>query len=125
MARVSQQAIIDVWERQGGVCAICGEPLDESAYEAHHMRRVKDGGSDAAENMVLLCDRDEHEYVHGGNFRKEIETTPDQYPYFDGKSRTFEYEEIIKSEKEEPVDDSSVDEGDESIDDSYNEGGDE
>jgi len=77
MARVSNKTIIEVWQRQEGGCAMCGSPLDEAAWENHHIRRVQDGGSDSSDNIVLLCDRDEHLYTHAGDFRK---------PYFYGKS---------------------------------------
>ena len=77
MSTVSNQTFIDVYARQDGVCAVCGDPLDDSPREVHHMLRKADGGDDSPDNLVLLCDRDEHEYVHGGDFRKEIATTPE------------------------------------------------
>lgn len=123
MTVVSDQTIIEAYVRQDGVCAICGESLDECAYEAHHLRRSADGGSDSVDNIALLCDRDEHEYMHGGNFRAEIETTPDHYPYFYGKSDQLEYKEDQKDDVLDSVDDCKEIEFDEEINDNYNEGG--
>jgi hypothetical protein len=86
MARVSNQTIVEVWQRQEGMCAMCGDSLKVSPWENHHMLRVADGGSDSADNIVLLCDRDEHLYVHAGDFTQPVQTTPENYPYFHGRS---------------------------------------
>lgn len=82
MASVSDQIIVEAWLRQGGKCGICGDDLSESAYEAHHMKPKAFGGTDDVDNIVLLCDREEHLYVHGGDFRNAVETDPSVYPYF-------------------------------------------
>jgi RNA-directed DNA polymerase len=40
---------------QGGLCALCGEPLDhDSGWHDHHLVRKVDGGSDALSNRMLL-----------------------------------------------------------------------
>jgi len=82
MARISDQTYINAYIRQEGLCAVCGEALEYSPAEAHHMLRVADGGSNSDDNIVILCDREEHLYMHGGDFREPVMTTPDDYPYF-------------------------------------------
>lgn len=103
MARVSDQTIINARIRQGGVCAECGESLDESAYETHHLKRVANGGEHTEDNIVLLCDRDEHEFFHKGNFREPIETSPDQYPYYYGKKDHTEINEKPEAEMDAKI----------------------
>lgn len=123
MARVGDQTIINAWIRQDGICAICGEPLIENAYEVHHMQRKTDGGSDSDENIALLCDRDEHEYVHGGNFNEPVQTTAEQYPYFYGRSQKLEFQETNNEEAVDEVEDISTVDDNEKFKDYGNEGG--
>ena len=126
MARVSDQTIINAWIRQEGVCAECGESLKDTAYEAHHMKRVKDGGNDSDDNIVLLCDRDEHEFFHGDNTKEPIETSLDQYPFFYGKSSNLEYkdEQIDRNPKEiEDIDEQVKDDESDKIDDDITDAG--
>ena len=85
MARVNDQTIIEAWDRQDGLCGLCGEELEDYAYEAHHMKRVADGGTDDVDNIVLLCSREEHLDSHGGNWRNQLETDESFYPFFNGK----------------------------------------
>lgn len=49
-------------ERYGDRCAGCGSP---HRLKVHHRVRVADGGTDAPENLVLLC-HDCHEREHHG-----------------------------------------------------------
>jgi len=124
MAKISDQTFIDVFSRQDGLCAICGDPLSESPHEMHHMRRKADGGDDSVDNLVLLCDRDEHEYVHGGNFNQELETTADIYPFFNGRSGKLEFEE--PTTEEEDIDESiepQQPESDPDVEDQISDGG--
>lgn len=104
MARVNNQTIIEVWDRQEGVCAVCGDPLSETAYENHHLLRVADGGANDPNNIVLLCDRDEHLYAHGGDFTKPIQTTEEFYPYFYGKSGYEANQSSVNHDFEQPED---------------------
>jgi len=124
MASVRDQTIIDVWSRQDGLCGICGDPLSESAWECHHMTRKADGGDDSPDNLVLLCDRDEHEYAHGGNFRQELATTADAYPYFYGQSGNIDYEEPAEDENdvEDSVESTQVD-NDSEVEENTSDGG--
>lgn len=121
MARISDQTYINAYIRQEGLCAVCGEPLEYSPAEAHHMLRVADGGSNSDENIVILCDREEHIYMHGGDFREPVMTTPDDYPYFYGKSGKLEYEEPV--EDAERSADESKDQDPEGEDDAADNGG--
>jgi hypothetical protein len=121
---MKDQTFIDVYSRQDGLCAICGEPLSESPWEMHHMRRKADGGDDSVDNLVLLCDRDEHEYVHGGSFNQELETTADIYPFFYGRSGKLEYEEPSSEEEDivEPLEPEQAD-NDSDVEDQISDGG--
>lgn len=46
-------------QMQGGMCAICVEPLDDKTSELDHVRPVSQGGEDNANNAALL-----HKYCH-------------------------------------------------------------
>jgi hypothetical protein len=123
MAKYTDQTFIDVYSRQDGVCAVCGEPLDDCAYEMHHMRRVADGGTNTEDNLVLICDRDEHLYLHGGDFTQPLQTTADDYPYFHGKSGHLEYQDSTDEEDIEKAADYSLDQEDNESDNYIDDGG--
>ena len=106
MGDVSDQTKIEVLVRQHGKCGICGDALGDNPEEYHHMLPPRFGGDDSPDNIVALCDRQEHIYMHGGDFRNEIETTPDVYPYYNGGDPD-----------EDPVDVKSVDKAEETVDD--------
>lgn len=93
MANVSDQTKIEAWARQDGVCALCGDTLEDTLYEAHHMRRVADGGTNEVDNIVMLCSKDDHLHAHGGNFCDAVETEPDAYPFFNGPSEELKYQQ--------------------------------
>lgn len=124
MASISDQKHIDVYVRQDGLCALCGEPLIENPREMHHMLPKALGGDDSLDNLVLVCDREEHLWLHGGDFRNEIATTPETYPYFYGKSGKIEYEEPgdAESEAEEAEEPTQAD-NDSDVDEGYSDGG--
>jgi 5-methylcytosine-specific restriction endonuclease McrA len=44
----------DIWEREGGMCAICGAPVDRGA-KPHHEPPKSHGGQDIPEHNILLC----------------------------------------------------------------------
>lgn len=121
MARetISDQTRVEVWARQDGKCALCGDPLSESAHETHHLLRVADGGTNDVDNLVILCDRDEHLYVHGGKFGEAIQTEPSFYPfYYGGNDPLGDEQEQIKEENTEDLnqikeleDETEIDEG--------------
>lgn len=46
-------------QMQGGMCAICVEPLDTKTSELDHVRPVSSGGADDANNAALL-----HKHCH-------------------------------------------------------------
>lgn len=93
MASISDQLYIEAWERQQGLCAVCGEKLIDSAYEAHHLLPKNLGGEDTVDNIAIVCDREEHLDVHGGDFRAPIATTPEDYPYFYGDTKALDHAE--------------------------------
>lgn len=43
-----------VYERDGGCCAICGAPVPEGV-KAHHEPPKSHGGQDIPENLIVLC----------------------------------------------------------------------
>ncbi|MBR1515322.1 MAG: DUF262 domain-containing protein [Paludibacteraceae bacterium] len=45
----------EVYERQGGKCAICGKPFDIEAMEADHITPWVEGGRTIASNCQMLC----------------------------------------------------------------------
>lgn len=108
MGDVSDQVKIEVMLRQHGKCAICGEPLEENPDEFHHLLPKHLGGDDSVENIVGLCDRDEHLYVHGGDFRNDIETEPDIYPYFYGGDTEKDRVELDSFDEVEKTSDDEI-----------------
>lgn len=80
--KVPDQTWVEMYVRQKGKCGDCGD--EDVAFDAHHMMRVADGGSNDSDNLVLLC-KDCHEAAHNyGRFSEPIETTSDNYPNFNG-----------------------------------------
>lgn len=54
-------------EQQNYVCPICGEPIYSESWELHHIKPVKDGGTDEIENLVFLhkvCHKSHHKVLH-------------------------------------------------------------
>ena len=45
----------EVYERQNGVCAICGQHFEIEQMEADHITPWCDGGRTVAENCQMLC----------------------------------------------------------------------
>lgn len=76
-ANVTAQA----YNRQNGLCAMCGESFLNVVYYAHHIRRHADGGSGSLDNCALLCEEC-HYHVHNhGNYRQSIEIDRRDLPY--------------------------------------------
>ncbi len=44
-----------VWQRDGGVCHICGWKMPEDAYECGHIIDRTVGGTDRPSNVVVMC----------------------------------------------------------------------
>ena len=61
-ARPKKTARPQLHDRQGGMCAHCGLPLDATA-EAHHVVRVEDGGTHDLDNLRLVH-RECHTEIH-------------------------------------------------------------
>ena len=55
----------EVYARAGGRCDLCGLPLSEYAFEAHHRKKRSQGGLDEATNLVALHSVCHHDLVHG------------------------------------------------------------
>ena len=45
----------EVYERQNGICTICGKHFEIEQMEADHITPWKDGGRTIAENCQMLC----------------------------------------------------------------------
>lgn len=48
----------EAYERQGGVCSVCGERFDIAEMEADHITPWTEGGRTSAENCQMLCIED-------------------------------------------------------------------
>jgi hypothetical protein len=48
----------EAYERQGGVCSICGEDFDLSEMEADHITPWHEGGKTVSDNCQMLCKED-------------------------------------------------------------------
>ena len=75
--------------RQNGKCGDCGIKLKDVLFDAHHLKRQQDGGSDDLDNCVILCSRNTgnncHHAAHNhGNYRQAIQLSPSQFRYFNG-----------------------------------------
>ena len=55
-----------IYERDKHKCVVCGKWV-EDGHKPHHVVYKSHGGSDVAENMVLLCDDCHFEVHHGAN----------------------------------------------------------
>lgn len=45
----------EAYERQGGICALCGKHFELEDMEADHITPWKEGGTTIAENCQMLC----------------------------------------------------------------------
>lgn len=75
--------------RQEGRCGDCGIDLDDVLFDAHHLKRQADGGSDDLDNCVVLCSRGTGNNCHAaahnhGNYRQAIQLFPYHFPHFNG-----------------------------------------
>jgi len=93
-SRATQKAAL---ARQKNRCAMCGEAISALGHEgqathrfgegvhAHHMRHVKQGGSNSVDNCVILCWSCHYSAHEGGSYRhSQIDSTADDYQYFNG-----------------------------------------
>jgi hypothetical protein len=44
-----------IWERDGGMCQVCGDAIDWQYYECGHIIDRVAGGSDRLSNLVCMC----------------------------------------------------------------------
>ena len=50
-----QRQVLRLWQEQDGRCVVCYQPLTElTGWQSHHLVWRTHGGSDRAENRVLL-----------------------------------------------------------------------
>jgi hypothetical protein len=77
--------------RQFGLCALCGESLDDAWEEAHHVVPNQSGDENnpshawlrTSANCVILCDAC-HDRVHGHNKTSGAVAPPEYYKYSHG-----------------------------------------
>lgn len=118
MGNVTDQTKIEVLIRQHDKCGICGESISDNPVEYHHMLPPRFGGDDSADNIVALCDREEHLYMHGGDFRNDVATSSDVFPYFNGGDPDSDIVELNSDDKvEATVDDKKLSNDDSGDDD--------
>lgn len=85
------------WARQKFRCASCGTRIFHlgqagrahhrfgEGARAHHVQHIKLGGSDSADNCVILCEACHYSAHEGGNYRfgTAVGRAKD-YPHFNG-----------------------------------------
>jgi RNA-directed DNA polymerase len=66
MARTlkGRRTLLYLWRQQDGLCPVCNQKITKlTGWHSHHIIRRSDGGSDGAQNRVLLhpeCHRQVH-----------------------------------------------------------------
>jgi 5-methylcytosine-specific restriction endonuclease McrA len=59
-----RRKLLKLWEQQQGLCPVCGQPVTpETGWHRHHVTWKAHGGTDEAENLLLLhpnCHRQVH-----------------------------------------------------------------
>lgn len=82
--------------RQDGMCAVCGDSLDDIYEHAHHVIPNQSGEADnvdhewlkMADNCVVLCEQC-HNRVHAdGHYRSGPVAPPSYFKYSHGTSKT-------------------------------------
>ncbi|MEM9924708.1 MAG: HNH endonuclease signature motif containing protein [Cyanobacteria bacterium P01_D01_bin.50] len=57
-----------IFKRENGICPICGEPITlAEEFELHHIKPVKDGGSNYEDNLIFLhkeCHKAKNKKLH-------------------------------------------------------------
>lgn len=57
-----------IYNREKGICPICGENITlEDDFELHHIKPIKDGGTNSEDNLVFLhkqCHKSKHKKLH-------------------------------------------------------------
>lgn len=54
-----------VYDRAGGRCDLCGQPLSNDSFECHHRKKRSQGGDDSLPNLVVLHSHCHHVRIHG------------------------------------------------------------
>lgn len=93
--------------RQHGMCAHCGEWLDDLEERAHHVAPnqtgdpadLKHGWLSSADNCVIIC-YDCHDRVHeNANFRFGATAPPAYFPFSHGKKKREHRNWALRLEK--------------------------
>ncbi|MGI5414285.1 HNH endonuclease [Actinomadura luteofluorescens] len=53
-----------VYDRAGGHCDLCGQPLSWSSFQCHHRKKRSQGGDDSLPNLMALHGSCHHDRVH-------------------------------------------------------------
>ena len=93
----SQMTKIMALKRQKNKCGSCGTRIHgiykiDAAHhkfgehaEAHHIRHVQQGGTNAVFNCIIICKACHYSVHEGGNYRsKDILATQADFPHFNG-----------------------------------------
>ena len=95
------------WDRQQGLCALCGTPLLSRAAskefdlreldrQAHHMEARRFGGGNEVDNCVYLCSKHHKQFGHGmfpkewtglkksSGFKWNPQLRATDFPFFNG-----------------------------------------
>ena len=86
----SEETIERAWKRQEGHCAACdglmvrknrgGNLGYRGAWEAHHKKPIKDGGTDYLNNCALLHLRCHLKHGHAGKYTQRVSGGEDNLP---------------------------------------------
>lgn len=85
----SRSTVRAAFERQCYVCGNCGVTSYDYDYnfQAHHIRRYADGGSNLLSNCVILCEQCHSDVHDGSNYKKPIELPISSFKFFDPKCK--------------------------------------
>lgn len=79
-----KRKLLYIWNRQGGKCPICKEPIDKiTGWHLHHLVRRVDGGKDTADNLAML-----HPNCH-----RQVHSNPEVRKLLGGEDESLPYDE--------------------------------
>ncbi|GEM_PF-4237640 len=61
-----------VYEKYGGQCAYCGEPIEYKEMQVDHMEPLAKGGADSEENYMPACNLNEQYYRESGKYEGDF-----------------------------------------------------
>ena len=73
----NDQTQTEAWERQNGICGLCGKSLEEDVFHAHHIAKNYQN----KENCILLHIDCHYQAHNNGRYRDEVRVA---FPYYNG-----------------------------------------